>query len=47
MARVAGIDYPALVRLIVERALSVSRDTPASDDMWMLTQRLSGVPGGW
>ena len=48
MARADGIEYSDLIRMIVERALSVSRDhVPASDDRWQLTQRLSGVQGGW
>jgi D-alanine-D-alanine ligase len=42
MARVAGIDYPALIRTICELALSRSRETPPPDE-WILAQRLSGV----
>ena len=42
MARVAGIDYPALIRTICELALARSRELPPPDE-WILAQRLSGV----
>jgi D-alanine-D-alanine ligase len=41
MARTAGIDYPALVRLVCEQALAQPRSS--SDDRWARKQRLSGV----
>jgi hypothetical protein len=41
MALAAGLDYPALVRLIATHALT-ARDGVRPDD-WTLTQRLSGV----
>ena len=42
MARVAGIEYPALIRSICELALERARQAPAADE-WILAQRLSGV----
>ncbi len=42
MARVAGIEYPALIRSICELALARSREVPPPDE-WILAQRLSGV----
>jgi D-alanine-D-alanine ligase len=42
MARVAGIEYPALIRDICELALAKSREVPPSDE-WRLAQKLSGV----
>jgi hypothetical protein len=42
MARVAGIEYAALIRSICELALARSREVPPPDE-WMLAQRLSGV----
>jgi D-alanine-D-alanine ligase len=42
MARVAGIDYGALIRQICEMGLARSRETPAADE-WVLAQKLSGV----
>jgi D-alanine-D-alanine ligase len=44
MALTAGIDYPALVRLIATQALAV-QDAVRPDD-WTLTQQLSGVANG-
>jgi D-alanine-D-alanine ligase len=45
MARVAGTEYPALIRNICEMALARSREVPPSDE-WILAQRLSGVEPG-
>ncbi|HXD48032.1 MAG TPA: hypothetical protein VN600_04635 [Gemmatimonadaceae bacterium] len=42
MARVAGMEYPALIRAICELALSRARAVPPADE-WQLAQRLSGV----
>lgn len=42
MARVAGIEYPALIRNICELALERSRVVPPPDE-FVLAQRLSGV----
>jgi len=42
MARVAGTDYPALIRNICELALTRSRHLPNPED-WALAQSLSGV----
>jgi D-alanine-D-alanine ligase len=42
MARVAGIEYGALIRQICEMGLARSRMTVAADE-WILAQRLSGV----
>jgi D-alanine-D-alanine ligase len=42
MARVVGIDYPALIRNICELGLSRRRETATTED-WLLAQRLSGV----
>jgi D-alanine-D-alanine ligase len=44
MARVAGDEYPALIRTICEMALARGRQT-APPDEWILAQRLSGVHG--
>ena len=45
MARVAGYDYTALVRLVVEAAMRSSEELPV--DRWALVARLSGVsPAG-
>jgi D-alanine-D-alanine ligase len=44
MARVAGIDYGALVRRICELGLQCARETVATDEEWAIAQRLSGVP---
>jgi len=41
MARIAGMDYPALVRLVCEQAFTQPR--VASEDRWARKQRLSGV----
>jgi D-alanine-D-alanine ligase len=41
MARIAGMDYPALVRLVCEQAFTQPR--VASADRWARKQRLSGV----
>lgn len=44
MARVAGLEYPDLVRFIVDSALKAPRAMPgAGVDLWALTQRLSGM----
>jgi D-alanine-D-alanine ligase len=43
MARVAGIDYGALVRQVCELGLQRSRDGATTADRWALAQRLSGV----
>jgi D-alanine-D-alanine ligase len=45
MARVAGIEYPALIRSICELALSRARDITTTPAEWALAQRLSGVIG--
>ena len=42
MARVAGMDYPALIRAICESALTRAREAPTPED-WALAQKLSGV----
>jgi hypothetical protein len=42
MARVLGIEYPALIRNICELGLSRARESAPVDD-WALAQRLSGV----
>jgi len=48
MALAAGIDYTELVRMIVAGALGARRDASMpTDEHWMLSQRLSGVPAGW
>jgi D-alanine-D-alanine ligase len=44
MARVAGIDYAALVRGVCELALERNRVEVFSDERWSLAQRLSGTP---
>lgn len=43
MARVAGIEYPALIRNICELALVRAREEQAPVDEWQLAQSLSGV----
>jgi D-alanine-D-alanine ligase len=43
MARVVGIEYPALIRNICELALTRNRETALSAE-WILAQKLSGVP---
>ncbi|HEX3865206.1 MAG TPA: ATP-grasp domain-containing protein [Gemmatimonadaceae bacterium] len=43
MARVTGIEYPALIRSICELALMRSREKPPVNE-WTLAQNLSGVP---
>ena len=43
MARVAGIEYGALIRSICESALARSREVAPTDERWALTERLSGV----
>ena len=45
MARVAGIEYPALIREICELARARARDTTTTPAEWALAQRLSGVIG--
>lgn len=42
MSRVAGIEYPALIRNICELALTAKRDVAVPDE-WILAQKLSGV----
>ena len=42
MARVAGIEYPALIRNICELALARAATAAAADE-WVLAQKLSGV----
>ena len=42
MAKVVGIEYPALIRNICELGLARSRETLPADD-WILAQKLSGV----
>ena len=42
MARVAGIEYPALIRDICELALAKAKEVPPPDE-WILAQRLSGI----
>jgi D-alanine-D-alanine ligase len=44
MARVAGIDYGALVRRACELGLHRARDGGSTAERWALAQRLSGVP---
>jgi D-alanine-D-alanine ligase len=47
MARAANLDFPALVRQVAKLALSAGRGiTPWDADVWVLTQRLSGVSVG-
>ena len=43
MARVAGLDYGALVRRVCELGLQRSRGGETTADRWALAQRLSGV----
>jgi hypothetical protein len=43
MARVAGIEYPALVRSVCELALARRRGVPSTDEHWALARQLSGV----
>jgi len=43
MARVAGIDYGALVRQICELGLQRSREVTTTAERWEMAQRLSGV----
>ena len=45
MARVAGIEYGALVRRVCELGLQRGRDDGATMEQWALAQRLSGVVG--
>ena len=42
MAKVVGIDYPALIRNICELGLGRQRETATTED-WLLAQHLSGV----
>jgi len=42
MARVTGIEYPALIRNICELALARSKELPPPNE-WMLAQNLSGI----
>jgi D-alanine-D-alanine ligase len=43
MARVAGIDYGALVRQICELGLQRARELTSTAERWEMAQRLSGV----
>ncbi|MEO8334847.1 MAG: hypothetical protein ABI664_07735 [bacterium] len=43
MARVAGIEYGALVRRVCELGLQRSRDGSSTAERWLMAQRLSGV----
>ncbi len=43
MARVAGIEYGALVRRVVELGLQRARERRTTAERWALAQRLSGV----
>src|SRR5205823_9722697 len=43
MARVAGIEYGALIRQICELALRRSRDVDTTAARWALAQSLSGI----
>ena len=43
MARVAGIDYAAMVRQICELGLQRTRDVMTTQERWELASRLSGV----
>ena len=43
MARVAGIEYGALVRQVCELGLQRSRDGSTTAERWAMAQRLSGV----
>ncbi len=45
MARVAGIDYAALIRSVCQLALERERSTVPADQRWALAERLSGVDG--
>jgi D-alanine-D-alanine ligase len=44
MARVAGIEYGALVRQVCELGLQRARDGVTTAERWAMAQRLSGVP---
>jgi D-alanine-D-alanine ligase len=46
MARVAGIEYGALVRRICELGLQRAREAGTTADRWALAQRLSGLAMG-
>jgi D-alanine-D-alanine ligase len=43
MGRVAGIEYPALIRAVCEAGLQQTRTKVAASDLWAAAQRLSGV----
>ena len=43
MARVAGIEYPALVRAICEDGLRRAREMVPEEERWAQAQRLSGI----
>jgi D-alanine-D-alanine ligase len=43
MARAAGIEYPALVRVVCELALARTRGVPSTEEHWALARQLSGV----
>jgi D-alanine-D-alanine ligase len=43
MARVAGIEYPALVRTVCEDALRRTREMIPEQERWARAQRLSGI----
>ena len=44
MARVAGMEYPALVRRICDLAINRKRQLEMTPGMWALSQELSGMP---
>ena len=46
MARAAGMDFPDLVRRIADQALIDRRNVVADEELWALSQRLSGVSVG-
>ena len=43
-ARVAGIEYPSLVRTICELGITRRRELQLQPDTWALAQQLSGMP---
>ena len=43
MGRVAGIEYPALIRAVCEAGLQQTRPQVATGELWAAAQRLSGV----
>jgi len=44
MARVAGIEYGALMRQICELGMARGREWQMMPDGWALAQKLSGMP---